>query len=116
MNAAAKEYSQMGNVTLNHQQTYGDFITGYKHFKEKKSRILSKLKRVKVMRMSRATDQLKNDDVYTILYLYKVEKFTPAELAEQFQASEIAIKALVEGKARKRCYENFMIVESLLNR
>ncbi|HSI68362.1 MAG TPA: hypothetical protein VK947_13125 [Planococcus sp. (in: firmicutes)] len=116
MNAAIRELSQMGNINLNHHQTYGNFIIGYKQYKQKKSRILSKMKRARVKRVSRATDQLKNDDVYTILYLHKVEKFTPAELAEQFKASEIAIKAVVEGKARTRCYENFMIVESLLNR
>lgn len=116
MNAAARELAHMGNVTLDQQQTYENFIAGYKRYKNRKSRILSKVKRVKVMGMSRSTNQLKDEDVYAILYLHKVEQLTPAELAEQFPASEMAIKAVVEGKARKHCYENFVIVESLLNR
>lgn len=116
MNAAARELTHMGNVNLDQQQIYKDYVAGYKRYRARKSRILSKVKRVKVMGMSRSTNQLKDEDVYSIHYLHKVEKLTPAELAEQFPASEMAIKAIIEGKARKQCYENFVIVESLLNR
>ena len=112
----ARDWMQLDNINLGQQQTYKEFIAGYKRYKAKKSRVISKLKRMKIVGISRAADQLKADDVYSILYLHKAEKMTPAELAEQFPASELAIKAIVEGKSRKRCYENFMIVESLLNR
>ena len=52
--------------------------------------------------------KLKDEDVYKILYLNKVDGLQPYQLEIMFPVSRTTIKSIVNGKSRKDCYAVFM--------
>lgn len=52
--------------------------------------------------------KLKDEDVYKILYLNKVDGLQPYQLEIMFPVSRATIKSIVNGNSRKDCYAMFM--------
>lgn len=59
---------------------------------------------------------LSDEAVYSILYFYHVEEFPAEHLGNKYGVSSLTIEGIAKGRYRRKCYENFMIVESLLER
>lgn len=52
--------------------------------------------------------KLTDRDVYKILYLNKIKKLLPSQIAEQFPVTKATISNIVNGKSRQDCYHSFM--------
>lgn len=61
-------------------------------------------------------NNLKDETVYCILYFYHVEEFPTGHLAAKYGVSSLTIEGIAKGRYRPKCYENFMIVEGILER
>lgn len=53
-------------------------------------------------------NKLTDKDVYEVLYLHKIKKLQPHEIAESFPVTKQTIKSIVAGKSRKDCYFAFI--------
>ncbi|MBT2583428.1 hypothetical protein [Planococcus sp. ISL-109] len=60
--------------------------------------------------------KLSDEAVYTILYFYHIEEFPAAYLGTKYGVSLLTIEGIAKGHYRPKCYENFVIVESTLER
>lgn len=58
--------------------------------------------------------KLGDDDVYLILYLWKVKGYRPTELMQKFRISRESLNDLLAGHARKDCYKGFNQIEKYL--
>jgi hypothetical protein len=60
--------------------------------------------------------KLSDETVYSILYFYHIEEFPAAYLGSKYGVSLLTIEGIAKGHYRPKCYENFMIVEGILER
>lgn len=58
--------------------------------------------------------KLGDEDVYLILYLWKVKGYSPNELMQQFRISHDSLDDLLAGHVRKDCYKGFNQIEKYL--
>jgi len=56
----------------------------------------------------------RDDDVYTMLYLYHNKGNSLATLERRFSIEPEALLGILEGRYRKECYESFKSVEKML--
>ncbi|OED31913.1 hypothetical protein BHE17_05470 [Planococcus maritimus] len=59
---------------------------------------------------------LNDESIYSILYFYHVEEISAEHLGVKFGVSSLTIEGIAKGRYRPKCYENFMIVEGILER
>lgn len=55
----------------------------------------------------------RDDDVYTMLYLYYSKGTSLEALAHQFSVGKDMLLGFVEGRYRRECYENYKAIEKL---
>ncbi len=58
--------------------------------------------------------KLDDDEVYLILYLWKVKGLKAKDLAHQFRVSDDSLNDLLLGHVRKDCYKGFHQIEKYL--
>ncbi|MBT2583429.1 hypothetical protein [Planococcus sp. ISL-109] len=58
--------------------------------------------------------KLGDEDVYLILYLWKVKGYSSPELMQQFSISRESLDDLLDGHVRKDCYKGFNQIEKYL--
>ncbi|ANU21585.1 hypothetical protein BBI15_16060 [Planococcus plakortidis] len=58
--------------------------------------------------------KLGDEDIYLILYLWKVKGCETKELAQRFHISADSVDDLLSGHARRDCYRDFNRIEKYL--
>ncbi|OED31912.1 hypothetical protein BHE17_05465 [Planococcus maritimus] len=66
--------------------------------------------------MNNRSDLIKlgDEDIYLILYLWKVKGWKTKELAQHFHISAESLEDLLTGDARRECYKDFNRIEKYL--
>lgn len=58
--------------------------------------------------------KLGDEDIYLILYLWKVKGYETKELAQRFHISAESLEDLLSGHVRRDCYRGFNRIEKYL--
>ena len=61
-------------------------------------------------------NRLNDESIYSILYFYHIEEIPAEQLGVRYGVSSLTIEGIAKGRYRPKCYENFMIVEGILER
>lgn len=73
------------------------------------------VKRKPQMTSSRYLANFRDEDVYTMLYLYHYKGDTLETLEHRFSIGREALLGFLEGRYRRECYDNYKVVEKLFH-
>lgn len=65
------------------------------------------------MPSSKYLANFRDDDVYTMLYLYYSKGDSLETLENRFSIGKEALQGFLEGRYRRECYENYKVVEKM---